>query len=186
MNIEVEIKVKVNNLAEIKEKVSKMGKLIKAIKQIDDYYTPSHRNFFTQKPHPTEFLRIRTNPDKIVFEYNKSINKKENGEHDYAEEYETEILDKKEFEKILGFLDFKKVLTVEKNREYWMCSKIEVALDEVKELGSYVEAEAKGDFQDEKEAKKECIKFLKNLGIKDVGKNITFKGYSQLLFEKLH
>ncbi len=95
-------------------------------------------------------------------------------------------MDKKEFKKILGFLDFKKVLTVEKNREYWMCGQIEVALDEVKGLGLYVEAEAKGDFKDEKEAKKACIDFLENLGIKNVGKNQILKGYSQLLFEKLH
>ena len=186
MNIEVEIKVKVDNLKEIKKKVSKIGKLIKAIKQIDDYYTPSHRNFFTQKPHATEFLRIRTNPDKVVFEYDRSINKRANGEHDYAEEYETEILDKKEFEKILGFLDFKKVLTVTKNREYWMCGKIEVALDTIKELGTFVEAEAKGDFKDEKEAKKECIKFLENLGIKNVAKTAIHKGYSTMLFDKMN
>ena len=185
MNIEVEIKVKVENLKEIKKKVSKIGKLVKAIKQIDDYYTPSHRNFFTQKPHPTEFLRIRTNPGKIVFEYDKSINKRADGDHDYAEEYETEILDKKEFEKILGFLDFKKVLTIEKEREYWMCGKIEVALDNVKGLGSYVEAEAKGNFKDEKEAKQECIKFLENLGIKNVQNTQIKKGYSEMLFEKL-
>ena len=54
MNIEVEIKVKVANLAEIKKKVSKIGKLVKAIKQIDEYYIPAHRDFFAQKPHPTE------------------------------------------------------------------------------------------------------------------------------------
>ena len=77
MNIEVEIKVKVDNLEEIKEKVSKVGKLVKAIRQIDDYYIPAHRDFFAQKPHPTEYLRIRTNPDKVVFEYDLSINKQD-------------------------------------------------------------------------------------------------------------
>ncbi len=50
MNIEVEIKVKIDNFEEIKDKVSKSGKLIKAIKQIDDYYVPSHRDFFVHKP----------------------------------------------------------------------------------------------------------------------------------------
>jgi predicted adenylyl cyclase CyaB len=83
-------------------------------------------------------------------------------------------------------LDFKKVLTIEKDREYWMCGKIEVALDTIKELGTFVEAEAKGDFKDEKEAKKECIKFLENLGIKNVAKTYINKGYSALLFEKMN
>src|SRR3990167_6217241 len=91
MNIEVEIKVKIENFEEIKEKVSKIGKLVKSINQIDDYYVPCHRDFFAKKPHPTEWLRIRTNPDKIIWEYTRSINPKGDGDYDHAEEYETEI-----------------------------------------------------------------------------------------------
>ncbi|MDP2789132.1 MAG: class IV adenylate cyclase [bacterium] len=186
MNIEVEIKVKIDNLEEIKKKVSKIGKLIKSIKQIDDYYVPFHKDFFAKKPHPDEWLRIRTNPDKVVFEYDKSINKKADGEQDYAEEYETEISNVKEFRKILEFLDFKKIVTVEKQREYWMCNNIEIALDDIKGLGTFVEAEAKGNFQNLIEAKKACIDFLENLGIKDVENNQIKKGYSELFLENLH
>jgi len=184
MNIEVEIKVKVDNLEEIKSKVSKIGKLIKAITQIDEYYVPVHRDFFAEKPHPTEYLRIRTNPDKIVLEYNRSINKRADGEHDYAEEYETEILDAVELRKILKLLDFKHKVTIEKNREYWMCGKIEVAIDTIKDLGFFVEAEAKGNFKDDKEAKKACIDFLESLGLKDVEKNQIKRSYPELFFEK--
>ena len=184
MNIEVEIKVKVENLEKIKGKVSKIGKLVKAIKQIDEYFVPCHRDFFAKKPHPDEWLRIRTNPDKIIFEYDRSINIKEDGEQDYAEEYETEIFDVEEFKKILGFLDFKKVVTIEKNREYWICGDVEVALDEIKWLGSFVEAEAKGNFKNVKEAKRVCIDFLENLGIKDVKNTQIKKGYPMLFLEK--
>ncbi|OGI67067.1 hypothetical protein A2823_00835 [Candidatus Nomurabacteria bacterium RIFCSPHIGHO2_01_FULL_41_91] len=186
MNIEVEIKVKVDNFEEIKEKVSKMGKLVKAIKQIDDYYVPCHRDFFANKPQPIEHLRIRTNPDKVVFEYTKSVNMRADGDYDYAEEYETEISNAEELKKILGFLDFKKVITVEKYREYWMCGGIEVALDDVKGAGTFVEAEAKGNFKDEKEAKKACIDFLENLGIKDVENTQIKHGYPQFFLKNLY
>ena len=181
MNIEVEIKVKIDNFEEIKSKVTKIGNLIKSIKQIDDYYVPFHRDFFARKPHPAEWLRSRTNPEKVVFEYDLSINPKENGDHDYAEEYETEIKDPEEFKKILGFLDFKKYLTVEKQREYWMCGDIEVALDQVKDLGYFIEAEAKGDFKDEKEARKACSDFLESLGIDNIEENSIKTGYPELL-----
>lgn len=183
MNIEVEIKVKIDNFEEIKEKVSKIGKLIKSVKQVDDYYIPQQRDFFAHKPHPVEWLRVRKNPDKVVFEYSKSINSKEDGDYDYAEEYETEIIELESFEKILGFLDFKKVVTIEKNREYWMCGDIEVALDDIKDLGYFIEAEAKGDFKDTFEAKDACIKFLEDLGIEDVENIQVKKGYPQLLME---
>lgn len=183
MNIEVEIKVKIDNFEEIKEKVSKIGKLLKAIKQVDEYYVPTHRDFFAPK-HPTEYLRIRTNPDKTVLEYDLSINKREDGEHDYAEEYETGVSEPEELRKILNFLDFKKAVVIEKHREYWMCGKIEVALDSIKELGTFIEAEAKGDFKDEKEAKQACIEFLENLGIKDVQNAQIKMSYPELFREK--
>ena len=185
MNIEIEIKIKIDNFEEIKKKVSSIGKLIKKIEQVDDYYIPYQRDFFAYKPHPVEWLRIRTNPDKIIFEYSRAINRKENGDYDYAEEYETEISDVESFRKILEFLDFKKVVTVEKQREYWMCGDIEVALDDIKGLGYFIEAEAKGNFKDTKEAKSACIEFLENLGLKDVNNIQIKKGYPQLLLENL-
>jgi len=183
MNVEVEIKIKIESIDNIRKKVSELGKLIKSIKQIDEYYIPCHRDFFAQKPHPTEWLRIRTNPDKVIFEYDKSINKKNNGEQDCAEEYETEISDKEEFKKILDFLNFKNIVTVVKNREYWDCGKIEVALDEIEGLGFFIEAEAKGDFKDTNEAKTACLKFLSSLGVKNPQDLQINKGYPVLLME---
>lgn len=64
-----------------------------------------------------------------------------------------------------------------------MCGGIEVALDNVTGLGYFIEAEAKGDFKDETEAKKECINFLNKLGIKDVENNYIKKGYPELYLE---
>lgn len=184
MNIEVEIKVKIESINEIREKVAKIGRLIKSTNQVDTYFIPNHRNFFAKKPQPVEHLRIRTSPTKSVFEYTRTINLRKNLDYDCAEEYETEISNPKELEKILGFLNFKNVVTVNKKREYWLCGKIEIALDKVKGLGSFVEAEAKGDFKSNDEAKIACINFLESIGIKDVEKNQTKKGYPSLILEK--
>lgn len=184
MNIEVEIKIKIDSFEEIKNKLLLYGKLIKSIKQIDEYFVPCHRNFFTQKPHPVEWLRIRTNPDRVIFEYDKSINKKADGDQERADEYETEILQPEEFRKILGFLDFKKVITVNKNREYWDCGNFEVVLDDVAGLGLFLEVEAKEGFKDTIKAKDECISFAKKLGIENVENNHIKKGYPVLLLEK--
>lgn len=182
MNIEVEIKVRVDGLGEIRKKLPKFGKLIKNIRQIDEYYIPFHRDFFAHKPCPVEWLRIRTDPDKVVFEYDKSVDQ-EDGSQDYADEYETEISQPDEFRKILKFLDFNKVITVDKQREYWNCGDIEVCLDEVKDLGYFIEAEAKGDFKDTKETRKKCIKFLEGLNLKCKG-NLIKTGYPVLFLEK--
>lgn len=185
MNIEVEIKIGVDNLDAVREKVAVVGKLIKSINQIDDYYVPAHRDFFAHKPQPVEWMRVRTNPDKAIFEYDKAVNMKEDGSFDGAEEYETEVSSPEELRKILDFLDFRKVVTVNKQREYWDCGKIEIALDKIEGLGCFVEAEAKGDFKDNAEAKKACIEFLESLGVEDVKSNQINKGYPVLLLEKV-
>jgi len=184
MNVEVEIKIKVNSFGETKRRLPRFGVLMKSIKQIDEYYIPCHRDFFANKPNPVEWLRIRTNPDKAIFEYDKSINKKADGEQECADEYETEISQPDEFRKILEFLDFKKVITINKQREYWDCGELEVALDDVEGLGLFIEVEAKGDFENTIEAKKACKNFLNKLGIKDSGNNHIKKGYPVLLLEK--
>jgi predicted adenylyl cyclase CyaB len=184
MNVEVEIKLKINNFEEVKKILPKLGKLAKSIKQVDEYYIPYHRDFFAQKPHPVEWLRIRTNPDKTIFEYDKSINKKVDGEQECANEYETEISQPDEFRKILGFLNFKKVVKVEKLREYWNCGDFEVALDNVKDLGLFIEVEAKGDFENTKKAKEGCLNFFKKLGFKNCEESQIKKGYPVLLLEK--
>lgn len=183
MNIEVEIKIKIDNFNEIKEKVSRLGSLIKETRQIDEYYVPLHKNFFEINP-TVEFLRIRTNKDKTVFEYTRCVNMKDNGKYDYAEEYETEIKNVDEFRKTLEFLDFKKIVVVDKKREYWDCGNIEVALDKVENLGEYIEAEAKGDFKDSEEAKNTCIKFLEDLGIENVEEKSINLGYPQIILQK--
>ncbi len=183
MNIEVEVKVQLDSLDEVRSILPKFGKLIKSIKQIDEYYVPCHRDFFTHKPSPVEWLRIRTNPDTTIFEYDKSVDRKEGGQ-DYADEYESEISNPEEFRKILEFLDFKKAVTIDKQREYWDCKDFEVCLDKVKDLGYFIEVEAKGDLADTKKARQECIKFLNKLEVKDCEEKRIETGYPTLLLEK--
>ncbi|OHA23028.1 MAG: hypothetical protein A3G52_02020 [Candidatus Taylorbacteria bacterium RIFCSPLOWO2_12_FULL_43_20] len=185
MNIEIEIKVKIDDIEGVRKKVNNLGKLIKSIDQIDDYYIPCHRDFFAEKPHPVEWLRIRSNPDKTIFEYDRSINKNENGIQEYAEEYESEISNPNEFKQILKFLNFRHVITVNKQREYWMCGNVEVALDQIKGLGNFIEVEAKGDFNTATEARNTCVRFLENLGIKDVDNIQINNGYPQLILKNL-
>ncbi len=184
MNIEVEIKIKVEDIDKIRERLVEEGQLLKSIRQIDEYYVPQHRDFFAQKPFPVEWLRIRTNPDKVIFEYDKSVNKDEKGEQEYAIEYETEISHPEELRKILEFLNFEKRVTVDKQREIWDCGELEVCLDKVMGLGSFVEVEAKGELDNPLEAKQNCKKFLEKLGV-DLSLTETINvGYPVLLLER--
>jgi len=184
MNVEVEIKIKIKSFGKIRNELQKYGKLAKSIKQVDEYYTPRHRDFFARKPFPVEWLRIRTNPDETIFEYDKSIYKKGRKDMECAHEYETEISRPEELKKILNFLDFRKAVTVEKEREIWDCGDFEVSLDKVKKLGYFIEVEAKGNFKNSAEAKKACHAFLSKVGVRPTSEKIIKAGYPILLLEK--
>jgi adenylate cyclase class 2 len=186
MKTEVEIKVKVDRkeFEYIKKILPAFGKFFLAVRQTDEYYTPPHKDFFAKKPLPDEWLRIRTDKDKkSIFEYNKSFDDEKKDDY-WAKEYESEISDPEEFKKILSFLDFKKVIEVDKKREYWICNNFEVSLDEVKDLGFFVEVEASGVFKSTKEARKGCINFLEKLGIKNFEERRVKVGYPILLLER--
>jgi len=186
MNIEVEIKIQLNNLQDMRQKLKTLGgSLKKSLHQIDDYYVPCHRDFFAAKPWPVEWLRIRKNPDRAIFEYDRSIIRRKDGAQDYAEEYEVEIKDPNALRQILKFLDFKKVVRVDKQREYWQCGSFEIALDKVKNLGYFVEVEAQGNFPNPKKARTACVNFLtQKLKIKDWSKRQIKTGYPILLLKK--
>ncbi|MFH1967904.1 MAG: CYTH domain-containing protein, partial [bacterium] len=104
--------------------------------------------------------------------------------YDYAEEYETEISNPDELRKILDFLDFKKMTTVDKQREYWDCGNFEIALDIVKNLGYFIEVEATGNFESPAQAKQACLDFLESIGIKNAESVQIKKGYPVMLLEK--
>lgn len=56
-------------------------------------------------------------------------------------------------------LDFKAVIVVEKTRSSWEIKNIEVPVDEVTNLGTFIELEAKGEFESIKKAKEHLFSF---------------------------
>lgn len=72
---------------------------------------------------------------------------------------------------------------MEKEREIWYCGNLEICLDKVKNLGFFIEVEAKGNFRNPVEAKKVCYDFLSKLGVNTTKKNIINTGYPVLLLE---
>lgn len=166
-NIEVEIKTKVSKekFDQIKKKVEKTCKFIKSAHHIDDYYIPYHRNFLKLK-YPYEWLSVRARNEKTILNYKcwyprgVKISK-------YCDEYETEITDKKQLEKIFKVLNVKKFISVDKKRlTYTYKNKFEIALDKVKGLGYFLEVEALKHNKNLYKTHSELMDFAKDLGVK--------------------
>ena len=65
--------------------------------------------------------------------------------------------------KIFGVLDIKPLVVVDKKRKIFMYKDIEIALDEVDELGRFIELEAKGEFASIEDARAHLYKIAEEM-----------------------
>lgn len=180
-NIEIEIQVNIENSKPLIEFLEKNTVFQKENHQIDEYFSPTHRNFIAIRP-VEEWLRLRESNGKNSINY-KKWHFDESGKSHYCDEYETKIEDINQLRKILGILDFKPVVKVDKIRKIWIYKDYEIAIDSVKELGDFVEIEyvGKDNQADPEKITGEMVEFLKSTGCGKIKRN--YVGYPfQLLF----
>lgn len=176
-DIEIEIQVRIEKNATLKKFLEEQAKFISENQQIDEYFTPAHRNFVAVKP-IEEWFRIRNEKDLYTINYKKWHY--ENGIGQYADEFETEIKDKDTARKIFLALDLKPLIVVDKTRKKFIYKNYEIALDTVKDLGNFVEIEYKGkEIVDPKIMTNEMIEFLKTLDCGTI--ELNNGGYPMLL-----
>jgi predicted adenylyl cyclase CyaB len=182
-NQEIEIKIPLtkDEFLRVKEAIKPISKFVKTSKQIDEYFTPSHRNFVEPK-YPYEWLSVRKRNEKTILNYKHFY--PENVEtFTHCDEFETEIKDNEQLQKIFLALNLKKLVTVEKEREVYIYKdEFEIGLDSVKELGYFIEVESIKDFKSIEETRKRLFEFAKTLKI-DVSKTDK-RGYPYLLMKK--
>ena len=80
--------------------------------------------------------------------------------------------------KLLGFHE---VLYVSKKRTKCKYEDMEICLDEIDGLGSFVEVEKMTNEDDTQKIRKELFEFLKTLGIKE--EDQVQKGYATMIYE---
>jgi adenylate cyclase class 2 len=181
---EIEIKIQINEkeYQEIKNKLKNIANFIDKSFQKDIYFTPFHRDFTkpkTKRIH--EWLRIRKTKDKNSINY-KHFHPDNAEIFTHCDEIETEINSIDKIEKIFLALDFKHIITVDKEREIYQNKEFEIALDSIKELGYFIEIETLIDFGSVKTAREKLFEFAKTLGLKNL-KELNI-GYPQLLMKK--
>ncbi|MEW6295113.1 MAG: class IV adenylate cyclase [Candidatus Diapherotrites archaeon] len=183
-NVEIEIRFPINKntFFKIKNKLKKTAKFVKKSHQIDEYFTPSHRNFVKPK-NPFEWLSIRKRGNKAILNYKHWYYPKNSDSGTHCDEFETEISNPNQLKKIFSALDLKKLVKVEKQREVYLYkNEFEIALDKVRELGNFIEIETIKDFGNVKKAREKLFEFAGNLEI-DISK-IDKKGFPYLLMKR--
>jgi adenylate cyclase class 2 len=176
--MEVEVKVRLDDLGPLKEKLIERGAVFDpAVVQNDTYF--KQRGTFedgqVQGPGNVIF-RIRDMGGRF------SMTSKELTEVRGAwKEYETEITNPEHTRKILESTGLVEVFCINKRREIGKLGEFSLCLDEVEGLGRFMEVELISEESDG--PRDRIIAFLKGLGFTD--KDIETRGYGEIIGEKL-
>lgn len=166
---EIKIKLKEEEYKNLELFMKRNANFINETNQLDTYYEPTYRSF-TNKDQITEWLRIGIRGNKKIINYKNWYDNK------YCDEYEVEIDDDKNLDKIFNILGLKKLTVVNKTRNtYLYLNKYEIALDYVEKLGYFVEIEVKKYDKPIMEEYDNLLKLAKSLNLNL--NNIDKKGY---------
>ncbi|ASJ03267.1 adenylate cyclase [Thermococcus profundus] len=175
--IEVELKGYAND--EIFERVRREFTLVRKEYHEDTYYQHPCRDFSKTD----EALRIRLRRFNGHFEaFMTYKGPKLNEESKTREEIEVPLTDPDEHARILEKLGFLEVLTVHKVREkYYVEKGVVITLDEVEDLGKFIEIEALVEEGEEIEGKVKYLKsILERLGVREFER----RSYLELILER--
>lgn len=173
---EIEVKAKVSNLGFIKNELIKRGcTFSEPLIQKDRVYLHNSIEFPDIK-RGTVILRIRDSNGKFIITLKKQLENE-------LDNIEREIMvdSPEQADEILKYMDFHEVVKVSKKRIKCKYNGLEICLDEVDRLGSFIEVEKLTLEEDSLKVQKELFEFLETLGIKK--DNQVFKGYDTLIYE---
>jgi adenylate cyclase class 2 len=143
MYVEIEAKLKVESLEDVRCKLVELGAEFMAEQLQKDFYFDDEDRTLTKTD---QCLRLRRelvdNSERFFLTYKGA---KEEDQFKKRQEIDIEIEDPDSMEKMLIALGYNRVLVLEKKRKTWRYRDCVVALDELPSLGVFVEIEGPDD-----------------------------------------
>ncbi len=175
---EIEIKLRVDNLDELEEKLTDSGLVIsKEITQHDVIYSKNGSSIFTSFREGDVVIRIRKQDGVAIL----NLKQQKSGEMDNLE-YETEVVDADATHQILLKLGWAPEVEVKKVRKKGKLGEYEVCLDNVEKLGTFVELEKMTDDKaDPQQIREELFKELEKFGL--LRKDEETRGYDTQIYQ---
>lgn len=179
---EIEVKAKLKDKETLLKHLKDIGVVMHDTKyQKDTIYWPNDIKNPSAHLYSRNFLRIREqkigDKKKVLFTLKKSLeNQLDSTEH----EIEIKEEDIPKMFLIFELLGFYKFITVEKERTNANIGDIEICIDDVKDLGSFIELEKFGEQNETEKIHKELYDMLESLGIKK--EDYVYFGYDILMY----
>ena len=170
--MEVEVKAKVDNLEEIKNKLRDLGTTFdKRIKKEEDFYYKIGSEIYNFEP-GSFVLRVRDGNKGKLLTFKALTDR-----YGVWDEHEVKIDNIEEMKKILEKSRFTLAYQVSKERISGTLDEFSFNLDKVKELGDYIEVELISN--DAEKAQDRIKDFLKKLEIKE--NQFERRGYPEII-----
>lgn len=174
MYIEIETKLKVESLDDVRHKLVELGAEFLDEQLQRDYYFDDGNRTLTKGDKCIRLRQEVSGDSKRFFLTYKGA--KEKGQFKKRQEINIEVKDLDATEKLLAALGYRKALIVEKKRRIWRFCDCIVALDRLPLLGNFVEIEGPAD---EKIAEAQEVLGLAHL-------SHIAESYASLMATKLH
>ena len=138
-NLEIEIKLKVINLADIKKKITQLGFTAEGERQLEYNIVFDFEDFSLNRK--GLLLRLRKFGQVNILTLKKPVKKSEqNQNYKIREEVEVSVINFENMRHILQTIGLKPVFIYEKNREYFKNKDIQLMFDETP-IGNFIELE---------------------------------------------
>ena len=165
--MEVEIKSRINDPQSVERDIIKLGgRFVKEVSEEDWYFNHPCIDFSKTD----EALRIRSD-GTLTYK-----GKREDSITKSREEINVKIEDTEKMRTLLEKLGFTFVAKVVKKRKYYRIGKITVTIDDVENLGKFVEVECIGEYEP---CLKEVLKIKSEIGLD----NLVKETYLEMLLE---
>lgn len=179
---EIEVKASVNNASVLREKLKSAGwQPLETAVQDDRVYIKNGIDYSAIPP-GTIFLRLREQLGRKTFTFKQRLKKEDELQ---CLEYESVIENPEAISDMLKALDFYEVVRVKKSREAARLHDMEICLDDVEGLGTFIEVERMVDDESTgDQVQEELVAFLETLGISKTDR-VTV-GYDTLVYRSTH
>jgi adenylate cyclase class 2 len=180
--MEIEVKAKLKDKTAVMGKLAALGCKFSDAKTQDDMVwvekTGSLEDFLSNKV----FLRIRIqNGEKVIMTAKKS--KARQGDESLVKrEHEIVVSSADEARNILSMLGLQEAVRVVKKRQTTTYEGYEICIDEIENLGSFIEIEKIAEESEAADIQKQMFEFLGALGI--LPEDQVKKGYDILMLER--
>lgn len=180
--MEIEVKAKLKDKTAVMGKLAALGCEFSEVRTQDDVVwvekMGSLEDFLSNKV----FLRIRIQNGEKVIMTAKSPKAKQGNESLVKREHEIVVSSADEARNILSMLGLREAVRVVKKRQSAKHEGYEICIDEIEDLGFFIELEKIAEEKDAAQIQKEMSAFLATLGI--LPEDQVKKGYDILMLER--